>query len=314
MMHREFPRDDPRHYTPGRLPREFAAFADPVQGLAIGRPGKVGLLEMTFARIDGRTRLTHHFQQTPLQIFRPLYVDPPRPDLAVLQIIATGGGILQGDRYRLDITCETGSAVHLTTQSATKLYRAEHNYATQILNLTAGPDTILEYLPDPIIPFRDARFFQRTTLTVDPSATVIIGETLLPGRVAHGERHAYTRFVSQTEALAPEGKLLFADTISLDPTTNPLNTPGRLGTHDVLGSMFIVSQRLRPRDLVLCLREALGPQSECLAGVSELPHGSGASARILGPTSITVQAAMRACWDAARRELLGVPAFDSRKA
>src|SRR4051794_50671 len=114
MTQRPFPRDDPRHYTPVRLPREFATDTERVAGLAVGRPGKVGLLELSFAQVDGRTRLTHHFQQAPLQIFRPLYVDPSRPDLAVLQIISTGGGILQGDRYRLDVTCEAGSAVHLT--------------------------------------------------------------------------------------------------------------------------------------------------------------------------------------------------------
>ncbi|HEY7030250.1 MAG TPA: urease accessory protein UreD [Thermomicrobiales bacterium] len=307
-----FSRGDPRHYTPDRLPREFLAYDQTVDHLDTGRPGKVGLLEVTFAS-DGITRLVHHFQQTPLHVFRPLYVDPGRPDLAVVYVLSAGGGVLQGDRYRLDVVCEEGAAVHLTTQAATKLYRMDRNYASQLLHLTAGPQSFLEYLPDPIIPYRDARFFQRTLLTIHPTATAILGETLLPGRVAHGERHAYTHFVGQTETRTPDGRLLFADTINLAPSSSKLQSPGRLGDHDVLASLFVVSQVLRPRDLNARLRAALDHHPAIAAGASELPNGAGVSVRILGPTSTAVRAALHATWNEARLAAIGVPAPNLRK-
>jgi urease accessory protein len=307
-----FARDNPRHYSAAGLPREFRSFEQSVGTLDVGRPGKVGLLELGFAA-DGVTRLRRHFQQAPLQIFRPLYVDPARPDLAVVYVVSTGGGILQGDRYRIDVSCGKGTAVHLTTQAATKLYRMEQNYASQIVHLTAGPDSLLEYLPDPIIPYRDARFFQRTSLTVDPTATVVMGETLLPGRVAHGERDAYTLFVSQTEARTPEGRLLFADTVKLDPANSSVHSPGRLDTYDVVASLFVVSQRLPPGDLISRLRATFDRHPSVVAGASELPNGAGVALRFLGPASATVQSAMNAVWNEARRALLGIPALDPRK-
>jgi urease accessory protein len=50
-----------------------------------------------------------------------------------------------------------------------------------------------------------------------------------------------------------------------------------------------------------------------LAGVSELPNACGVSARILGPTSKTVRAALTNAWNAGRQALLGAPAPDLRK-
>jgi urease accessory protein len=44
-----------------------------------------------------------------------------------------------------------------------------------------------------------------------------------------------------------------------------------------------------------------------------LPNGCGVSARILGPTSKTVRAALTHAWNTARLVLLGAPAPDLRK-
>jgi urease accessory protein UreH len=67
--------------------------------------------------------------------------------------------------------------------------------------------------------------YGRTVLTVDPTACVILGETLLPGRVAHGEQHVYALFWSTTEACATDGALLFSDMLRFEPPMTALNTP-----------------------------------------------------------------------------------------
>jgi urease accessory protein len=305
-------RDDPRHYTPNDLPRELHRFDTPVEPIGVGRPGKVGLLELTFAPRAGATRITHQFQQMPLQVFRPIYLDPQRPDMAFVYIFAHGG-TLQGDRYRIDLRCEPAAVAHVTTRAATKLYRMEQNYATQWVHITVGADAVLEYLPDPVIPFRDSRFYGRTVLTVDPSASVILGETLLPGRVACGEQQAYTLFWSTTEAYATDGLLLFSDMLRLEPAAAALNTPGRLGPHAVPATLYVVTRRYDARLLADRLHAAIGMQPEIIGGASTLPNDSGAALRILGPTSHAVGAALHAAWDAVRLVVLGVPAPDRRK-
>lgn len=305
-------RNDPRHYTPGDLPSAFHHFDTPVEPIAVGRCGKVGLLELTLAPRSGRTRIVHQFQQMPLQVFRPLYLDPCRPDMAFVSVYSHGG-TLQGDRYRIDLRCEPGSLTHVMTPAATRLQQMERNFATQFVNIDVSDDAVLEYLPDPIIPFRNSRFYGPTVLTVSPSASVILSETLLPGRVAYGERHAYALFWSTTEARTPEGTLLFADTLRLESPQADLQTPGRLGSHQVIASLYVVTRRADERELADHLHAAVTAHPQTVAGASTLPNNCGVAVRILGPTSESVASTLHTAWNTARLAVLGVPAPDRRK-
>lgn len=303
-------------YLPDNLPVEFQAFDTPVESLGAGASTKLGLLDLTLAPSAGITRIVRQAQRGLLYIFRPIYIDPARPDMAFVYMIQMGDGMVQGDRYRLDLECQPGSAVHFTTQAASKLYRMEQNFATQIVNLNAGAGAYVEYLPDPVIPFRGARFYQRFNLTVDPTASAIVGEMLLPGRVAHGEAHAYTLYFTDLEARAADGTLLFVDRIALQPGQASPQTPGRLGPYDVLASLYVVTRQVPARDLADalsgCLAEFPEPES-ILIGVSELPNECGVIVRILGSRSQVVRAALLDCWNASRQMLIGVPAPDLRK-
>ncbi|MFF2746924.1 urease accessory protein UreD [Kitasatospora sp. NPDC058048] len=314
------PRLDRRHYEPARVPYEVRRHAGTPDTLAVGRPGKVGLLELAFERIGGRTELTGHYQKSPLQIMRPLYFDPARPDLAVTFLMSTGGGILQADRLRTDLRCGADTAVHLTTQAATKVYRMEYDYATQLVNLAAGPRAYVEYLPEPVIPFVDSRLYQRTVLTVDPEATVLAGETVLAGRLARGERNAYRVFASDLEVRRPDGELVALDTVRLEPSPaggSGVTGPAVLAGHDVMSSLYVLSPLAPAGRIADVLHEAVADcgrgRDELLYGVSVLPQDSGAWLRLLGSDTRAVAAALRAAWDAVRQLLIGVPAPQLRK-
>lgn len=296
------------------LPDEFTAFDRPVEGaLPVGAPGKVGLLELSLARHSGTTRVVRHYQRAPLHVYRPIYLDVNLPGMAFVFVQQFGDGYVDGDRCRIELDCGPGTAVHLTTQAATNVYRARRNFAAQIVNLRAGPDAVLEYLPDAVVPFRDARFFQRTCVTAEAGSTVIVAEVLLPGRVARGELHAYDLYWAETEARRPDGTLLFADLIRLCPAEGRgPQSLALLGGWNVLATLYLVTQRTRPDELVELLHEAASGE-DVLAGVSELPNGCGVSARFLGPTSKVVRAALTNMWNVARLELLGAPAPDLRK-
>lgn len=282
--------------------------------LPVGAPGKAGVLEMTLAPSGGTTRVHRQYQRSPLYVYRPIHLDPGRPDMAFVFVQQSGDGLVQGDRHRIDVHCAPGSAVHITTQAATNVFRARQSFATQVVNLRADAGAVLEYLPDPLVPFRGARLFQRTCVTADPSATVIFGETMLPGRVAHGEEHAYDVVCCETELRSPDGRLQFADVLRLDRAGgDDPQSPGMLGGRGVVATLFVVTAELDPSATVSLLRESLAVCPDVLAGASELPGRGGAVARILGPSSKPVKHAMRSAWNAVRVAALGVPAPDLRK-
>lgn len=272
-------------------------------------------MELEFERMRERTVRSSHYYKSPLQMFQPIYLDPHRPDMPFVMLLQNGGGMVQGDRYRIDIRCRPNSAAHVTTQSHGKLYKCEENFVTQVIDITAEAGSLIEFLPDTTIPYRDSRFFQHTSLRVDPTATAIIGDVLAPGRTAHnGEHHSYSIYYAQMEATDLDGKLLVADTIKIEPQWHSPKSPAILGELDALGVLYVFTRALPAPDLVRLLRSALAQHESTVSGVSTLPNDAGVSVRILGSTAYLVEQARKIGWDAVRRALIGAPAPNLRKA
>lgn len=300
----------PAHYVPANIPAAVREFAGCPDTLAVGRPGKVGLLELGFERTGARTELVRRYQKSPLQIMRPLYVDPSRPDLPVVYVMSTGGGVVQADRLRLDVDCGADTAVHLTTQAATKVHHMDADFATHTVGLRVGPRAYLEYLPDALIPYPGARFYQRTTVTVDPTATVLAGEVLMAGRLARREQHQYDVLATDLEIADADGAIAI-DRIRFSPDKSSVTGPGVLGEHTLMATLFVVSPLRPAAEIADALHGVVADHAT--AGVSVLPDDRGAWVRILGTDSPTVQLTLRRAWDAARRLLIGVPALLLRK-
>jgi urease accessory protein len=307
----------PEHYSVGRLPPEVAALASVPDTLAAGSPAKVGVLDLAFAVRGGRTELVERYQKSPLQIIRPLWTDPVMPGMAYVCLMATGGGVAQADRYRMDFRCGPGTQVHLTTQAATKVFRMEHDYASQRVHLTAAEGSYVEYLPDPLIPFEGARFYQRTEVTVAPGATVVLGDTVAAGRLARGERHRYRVLAADLRIARPDGALLAVDTLRLGADKGTPG-PGAAGPavfagHDHVCSLFVVSDRAPATEIADILHEAVAGHGVTY-GVSVLPRECGAWLRLLGDRPVRVAAAHTAAWNSAHRLLTDCPAPAVRKA
>jgi urease accessory protein len=297
------------------LPDILSAFDEPLRGaLGVGAAGKVGVLELRLVAADSVTRIDRHYQRAPLHVFRAIHLDPCRPDMAFVFVQQSGDGFVQGDRCRVDITCAPDATAHVTTQAATKVFATRQNIATQVVNLDVAAGAVLEYLPDPMVPCRGSRFFQRINVTADERATVIFGETLLPGRVAHAERHDYELYWSDLEVRRPAGSLLFADRLRIAPRhgENPTSI-GLCGRHEVVASLYVVTARVAAAELVTTMRAALARSTGIIGGVSELPNECGVVCRVLGPSSSIVQHALTRAWSDVRRVLLGAPAPNLRK-
>ena len=184
--------DDIDRCIPKQIPAEVMQYERDVKQLGVGKAGKVGIMELELQRgLDDKTKITKQFSQVPLQIQRALYPDSAIPEMAFIYIVSPSGGVLQGDRYRTDITLENRAIAHITTQGATRIYSMDSNIATQIFNISVGKGCYLEYIPDQIIPYRNSRYFQEVKLKVHSDSTLVYSEVLTPGRTAMDEAFAY---------------------------------------------------------------------------------------------------------------------------
>ncbi|SDC14621.1 urease accessory protein [Sanguibacter gelidistatuariae] len=303
----------PAHYEPARVPPEVARYSQALDSLPVGSPGKVGVLQLAFALCGDQTQLVHHYQKSPLQIMRPLYFDPLRPDMPLTSLMSTGGGVLQGDRLRTDLEFGPGSSAHVSTQTHAKYYRMEQDYAAVSVNLTLEAGAFVEYLPDPVIPFEDSRTYQHTRAWVDEGATLIASDTVYAGRLAHGERHRYEIFASDFEVRRPGGDLVALDRVRL--SRDGVSGLAVLADRDVLAMLYVVTPLLPAQEVADRLHEVLTvlADDDLLFGVSVLPYDAGVSLRMVGNDTIAVASAHAAAWAAVHEQLTGRAAPSMRK-
>ena len=94
--------------------------------------GKNGFLRLKMRRdTDGRTIMVDMERRTPFIILKARCWDEAMPNMRCLYTITTGGGVLQGDRYAVDLLIEEGAEAHISTQTATKIQAMDANYAVQ---------------------------------------------------------------------------------------------------------------------------------------------------------------------------------------
>jgi urease accessory protein len=273
-----------------------------------GAPGKDGRLELAFADRGGETRVVREFARAPFHVSGSLDHDP-LDGAATVYVQSPTGGVAQGDRRAVDVSVGPAAVAHLSTASATKVYSMEANYARTDVSLSVGTDGHLDYVPEPTILHEDARFCRSLTLDVDPGGSAVLGDVVVPGRLARGEAFDFERYFSRTRVRGPEG-LLAEDATHLRPDERQPRVPGVLGDASVYGTLFVVAPAADTPALSDTLHERLASDR---AGATHLPDGAGVLVRALGDTAASVREPLRAAWDVARQELLGAPAPPRRK-
>jgi urease accessory protein len=265
----------------------------------------------------GKTVIKEQYCRVPLFIQRAIYLEDTLPAMAYLYIISPSGGILQGDRYRTDITLGKNALAHVTTQGAIRIYKMENNYGTQMVNIKVDEGGYLEYIPDQIIPFRNSRFYQDVELIVHEKATIIYSEIIVPGRVASGEKFQYDICYIKTIAKNQSGKPRFIDIVKLDPKKEDLTAGGILGNYEVLGTIYIVTREQYLKELLNEINEKIKKfeiKGWISGGTSFLPARQGIIVRLLGKTAGDIKNLIFEVVRIARDQIIGAPFSGIRKA
>ncbi len=303
-------------YIPDDIPPEVLAYEAKLEQLDIGRPGKIGLLSLLLEKdaTEDRTVIKEKFTKVPLVVLRALYLEESLPSMAYVYIMSPSGGILQGDRYRIDITLKNKALLHLTTQGATRVYRMNKNYATQMVNINVDEDCYCEYIPDQIIPYKDSRFYQRVNLNVHEHGTVVYSEIVVPGRVARGEVFQYDICYMKTIARDQHGKLRFIDNVILEPKRWNLKVTGVLSEYEVFGSIYLLTKNEYINTLGEEINNLIKNYSKVVTGgISILPYDSGIIVRLLGNIAEDLRGFIYEVVKASRRVILGATFSGIRK-
>ena len=267
---------------PEDIPKEIGTYNESIPQMDVGRPGKIGFLEINLEHDISRNKtvITKQESQVPLYVQKALHYDESLPNMAHVFILSPSGGVLQGDRYRTDITLQNEAVSHITTQGATRIYKMDANYASQVINLKVRNRSYLEFIPQQLIPYNNSRYFQKVTFNVDETSTLLYSETLVPGRTAMGELFEYDICYLKTTLENNHRNIQFLDSCILQPKKQKMNTIGMFGRYTVLSTVYVITKKN-----ILMLNEKINlifnNNDEIVGGSSILPNDSGLCVRIL---------------------------------
>ena len=212
----------------------------------------------------------------------PLRVMSPRHAGRAAWIVTSslGGGLVDGDDVALEIDIEAGATCVVTTQASTKVYRGR---TRQALTVRVHGDATALVVPDPVTPYRDAHFTQRTAIDLAPAASLVLVDMLTAGRVAHGERWDAAA-IDTTLLVTRAGVPLLRDRVRLDPAGGRVAV--RMRGCDALATVIL----LGPRFAALPATHAASHPAVLAA---QSPLGDGVLHRLAGSVA-DVTAATRA--------------------
>ncbi|MGV0851974.1 urease accessory protein UreD [Mycolicibacterium phlei] len=269
------------------------------------RAGELGVDAVADA--SGRTRVASLRQRYPQRVTAPLHCDPDYPTAAMLCVQNPSGGTFSDDDLHTVVRCDTGSHLHLTTQSATQVFAGDGPGAWHHLAFTVATGAVLEYYPQTVIPHTGARFTQRVTVDVADGGVYLGWEALAAGRIGHGERFGYAWYDSAFTVHAA-GRVVARDRQVIRP--GDAGPPGSL-VDDYLATFIAVTPGRSPDTLLERVRAAVADLDGCRGGAGRLPHGAGVFVRLTAQQAPELHRARRHLVDAARVDVLETTREDS---
>jgi urease accessory protein len=143
-------------------------------------------------------------------------------------IINTGGGMAGGDRLSISVEAGARANVVISAPAAERIYRSSGPDTVIGIDLRLDAGARLAWLPQETIPFRGARLARRLDVDMDKSATLIIAETTIFGRIAMGETPGRGLFADRWR-IKRDGRLMHAEDMRLDGSIGSLLARSAIG-------------------------------------------------------------------------------------
>jgi urease accessory protein len=255
--------------------------------LGVGKSGKNGKLKIVLdiEPSSGRTRIKEKESTFPLSVQKEMYYDQFQPKMTHVYMVSSSGGILQGDKYIIDIILEKNALAHITTQGATRIYGMDVSNAIQVVNVSLDDGAYLEFIPDQIIPYKNSRFYQEINFKVHDNATMVYSEITSPGRIGMGEIFDYDICYFRSTGKNHKDELRFTDFTKIEPKKMNLQDFGVLEQKQIIATMYILAKTNDVEKIIRTLENEIKNSAELEIGWSTMTKENGILLRILGNTT-----------------------------
>jgi urease accessory protein len=266
--------------------------------------GRVGELVLGYARQGDRTVLTNSRCCSPWHFSPPIQLD--ESPCTYTPLVNPSGGLVGGDRLSVRAALGPDAHVLFSTPSANRVYRSLGETAVQAVALHVGPGAILEWMPDVTIPYAGSRFRQTIQVSLAPGATVLLWDAIASGRVARGERWAFTSLENEIRIVTASGRSVL-ERYALAPAARGI---GQTAAWDYAGSLYLIGDGVdagRWKRIEAKISEILDARpGAVLGGVSE-PSAPGLAAKLVARSAPDLNETLDELWQAVRPVLWDLP-------
>lgn len=274
--------------------------------------GRRGLLSYEFERQASRTILTRSSCTSPWHHFPPSYLDDS--GCAYTWLVNPSGGLVGGDHVSVEAQLHAGTHVLMTGPSANRVYRSLSEPVLQEIRVSVGSDARLEWMPELTIPFAGSHFRQSIHVDLAPGATVVLWDAMASGRVAMGERWAFT---------AVENEICIRTTLAGSVVERYRLVPGPLPesvgfveSWDYVASLFIVGDAVDAevwKSLETAIAAILDEHPGLVLGGVSTPAAPGLVVKLLARSAPDLIEMQEAIWAAVRKNLWNLPVPNLRR-
>lgn len=194
-------------------------------------------LNITAGYKEGRSYLKDTFFTPPFRVAN-ISVDKSDPAL-YLMIMSSSPGILDGDRYEIDITIEQNSCFQMLSQSYQRLFNMKTG-AEQYINIDLEKGSIFSYVPHPVVPHEQSVFKSKSIIQLKDNCSLVLGEIITCGRKHSGEVFKFSHFQNLVEVYHNQ-KMILKDNILLQPQITDMNTIGQTENYTHQGTLMYVN-------------------------------------------------------------------------
>ena len=266
--------------------------------------GRVGELVLGYVRQGARTVLTQSRCCSPWHFSPPIQLD----DSACLYtpLVNPSGGLVGGDRLSVRAALSPDAHVLFSTPSANRVYRSLGETAVQTVDLNVGSGAILEWMPDVTIPYAGSLFKQTIHVSLAPGATVLLWDAIASGRVARGERWAFTSLENEIMIVTASGQSVL-ERYALAPAVHGV---GQAAAWDYVGSLYLIGDGVdagRWKQVEANIAEILESRpGAVLGGVSE-PAAPGLAVKLVAKSAPDLNETLDELWQAISLTLWNLP-------
>ncbi len=223
-----------------------------------------------------------------------------------------GGGYVEGEQTSSHIRLKQNARSLITTQAPTIIYKCDNDIPTkQFSNIILERESVLEYLLDNTILFKNAVYEQHIDVSMDKTATFIYSDGITAGWSEDGKKYQYKKATIQLKITMDNTPILI-DKLLLTPNQNDVTAIGFFEGYSNYGTSVIINPDIDDEFAAELKQHLKQYQLNVNYGISQL-EVPGIVIRVLGDYTQDIQTIIHEAVNYTRNKFFGSLKLNLRK-